>query len=59
MTKGTSSAPLGHLLHEGVEKGLVANIVPSPTKLEKVDRAKPETDEVHLVTKLPSHSILP
>ncbi len=51
MTKGTSSAPLGHLLHEGVEKGLVANIVPSPTKLEKVDRAKPETDEVHLVTK--------
>ncbi len=41
--KGTSSAPLGHLLHEGVEKGIrlrtpllfkvnvqVATIVPSP-----------------------------
>ena len=44
----TQSGALRHLLHEGVEKGQYLIAVPSPTKLEKVDRAKPETDEVPL-----------
>ena len=53
--KGTSSAPLGHLLHEGVEKGQYLRPAPSPTKLEKVDRATwRETDEVPLAAKCDS-----
>ena len=36
MKEGTSSAPLGHLLPEGVEKGQILKAVPSPSQMEKV-----------------------
>ena len=41
-----------------LEKGQHLRPVPSPSQMEKVDRAKPETDEVPLVATNESHPLV-